>query len=71
MTMMGSLLKTGGCQMVLMAHGDTSYDDLGFPEKLTVTVAHSRRVDFHSMRDKTTGKEGFFPPAGVHLIGAL
>ena len=29
MTMMGSLLKTGWCQMVLMAHGDTSYDDLG------------------------------------------
>ena len=30
-----------------------------FPEKLTVTVAHSRRVDFHSIRDKTTGTEGF------------
>ena len=29
LTTTGSLLNKSGCQMVVMAHGDTSYDDLG------------------------------------------
>ena len=47
MTTTGSLLNKSGCQVVLMAHGDTSYDDLGsgraFPEKKTSRLA-ARRV---------------------------
>ena len=59
MTTMGTPLKKGGCQMVVMAHGDTSYDDLGVersqktdtgkgwsvPRKLTATGAHHRERD--------------------------
>ena len=43
LTTTGSLFNKAWCQMVLMAHGDTSYDDLGsgssVPRKLTVTVS--------------------------------
>ena len=55
LTTTGSLFNKFGRKMVLMAHGDTSYDDLGSgssgPRKLSFSArsAHSRLRDFSSV----------------------